>query len=170
MMQIVSHTPTWVFVLFVGLLVFGLLQTRDRTVKKPVAYLLPIAMVALSLSGVQSGFGFKAAYLAAWLTGLLLVTFVVCRAFQQSALSFDSQHKRFFIPGSWVPLAVIMGIFFTKYALAVVRGRIGAPVGPGAAAGLSLLFGGFSGYFSARALALMAVAQRGELTRHVQHP
>ena len=160
MMQIVSQTPTWVFVLFAGLLAFGLLQTRDRTVKKPVAYLLPAAMVVLSLSGVQSGFGLKVIPLAAWLAGLLLATFVARRAFRQSALSFDPQHNRFFIPGSWAPLAVIMGIFFTKYALAVVQSRMGAPVGREAAAGLSLLLGAFSGYFVARALALIAVAQR----------
>ena len=159
MMQILSNTPTWVFALFVGLLAFGLLQARDRTVKKPVAYLLPVAMVVLSLSGVQSAFGLKAVPLAAWLAGLLLATFVARRAFRQSVLSFDPQQNRFFIPGSWVPLAVIMGIFLTKYALAVIQGGMGASVGPVAAAGVSLLLGAFSGYFAARALALIAVAR-----------
>ena len=97
---------------------------------------------------------------AAWLAGLLPVTFFARRVFRQSALSFDSQHSRFFISGSWAPLAVIMAIFFTKYALAVVQGRMGTPVGPEAAAGLSMLLGAFSGYFVARALALVAVARR----------
>lgn len=160
MMQILSHTPTWVFALFAGLLAFGLLQARDRNVKRSVAYVLPIAMVAYSLWGVQTSFGLKAVPLATWLAGMLLVTVVARRAFRQSALSFDPQQNRFFVPGSWVPLAVIMGIFFTKYALAVAQGRMGAPVGPGAAAALSLLFGGLSGYFCARALALIAAAQR----------
>jgi hypothetical protein len=169
-MQILSHTPAWVFILFAGLLAFGLLQTRDRSVKKPVAYLLPVAMVALSLSGVQSGFGLKSVPLAAWFAGLLLTTLLVRRAFRQTAMSFVPQQNRFFISGSWVPLVVIMGIFFTRYALAVIQGRMGAPVGPGAAAGLSMLLGAFSGYFVARALALIATAQRGELTLEVQHP
>lgn len=129
-------------------------------VKRLVAYLLPAAMVALSLSGVQSGFGLKLIPLAAWLTGLALVALGARPFFIKSALYFDAQLNRFFIPGSWAPLAVILGIFFTKYALAVIQGRTGAPVGAGAAAGLSLLLGGFSGYFAARALALGAVAQR----------
>lgn len=160
MMQIFSHTPTWVFFLFAGLLAFGLRQTRDRTVTKLVAYLLPAAMVMLSLSSVHSGFGLNAIPLAAWLAGLLVVTIVARRNFRRSDLSFDQENKRFFIPGSWIPLAVIMGIFFTKYALAVMQGLTSASVEAGTAAGVSLLLGGFSGYFCARAVALIAVAQR----------
>lgn len=157
MMQILSNTPVWVFVLFAGLLGFGLLQARDRSVKKPVAYLLPAAMVALSWYGVQSGFGLKVIPLAAWLTGLILVVVVSYRTFRQSALSFDPQQNRFFIPGSWVPLLVIMGIFFTKYAV-IVQAHMGGSISLPAAAGVSLLFGGFSGYFAARALALITTA------------
>lgn len=162
MMQIITHTPLWVFALFAGLLVFGLLQTRDRTVKKPVAYLLPVAMVVLSLSGVRSGFGLGPVTLGAWAAGLVLVTLVARGAFRKSKVSFDPGQNRFFVPGSWMPLAVIMGIFFTKYAVAVVQGQTGVAVGAVAAAGLSLLLGGFSGYFCARALGLMSAARRAD--------
>ena len=162
MMQIITHTPLWVFALFAGLLVFGLLQTRDRTVKKPVAYLLPVAMVVLSLSGVRSGFGLGPVTLGAWAAGLVLVTLVARSAFRKSKVSFDPGQHRFFVPGSWMPLVVIMGIFFTKYAVAVVQGQTGVAVGAGAAAGLSLLLGGFSGYFCARALGLMSAARRAD--------
>jgi hypothetical protein len=160
MLQILSHTPTWVFALFAGLLGFGLIQTRNRTVKKQVAYVLPAAMVALSASGVQSSFGFKPLPVAAWVAGLLVVAFFLYKVLPNRGVSFDSEKNTFFIPGSWAPLAVIMAIFFTKYALAVVQGRMGAAVGPGTAAALSLAYGCFSGYFCARAASLISAARK----------
>lgn len=160
MLQILSHTPAWVFVLFAGLLGFGLIQSRDRNVRKLVAYVLPAAMVALSLSGVQSSFGLKPVPIAAWAAGLLLVGFALYRFAPNRRMSFDAETNAFFIPGSWAPLAVIMAIFFTKYALAVAQGRTGAAVGPGATAMLSLAYGCFSGYFCARAGSLVAAARR----------
>jgi hypothetical protein len=160
MLQILSYTPTWVFVLFAGLLGFGLIQSRNRSVKKQVAYVLPAAMVALSLSGVQSSFGLKLLPVAAWAAGLLVTAVVLYKIISSRGMSFDSDKNTFFIPGSWAPLAVIMAIFFTKYALAVVQGRMGTVVGPGAAAVLSLAYGCFSGYFCARAASLMAAVRR----------
>lgn len=53
-----------------------------------------------------------------------------------------------------------MAIFFTEYALAVVQARTGTIVGPGVAAALALAYGGFSGYFCARASMLIAAARR----------
>ncbi len=163
MLQILSRTPAWVFILLGFLLALGLLQTRDRWVKRPIAYVLPVAMVALSLAGVLSSFGLKALPpIAGWLIGLLVVALAGRAAFLQSFapfVSFDVQKNQFFIPGSWAPLVVIMAIFCTKYALAVAQAR-GMTVAPSAAAGLGLFFGACSGYFAARALALRTVAQQ----------
>lgn len=44
--QILSHTPIWVYALFFVLLGFGLMQTRTRTVGKILALLLPVGMIA----------------------------------------------------------------------------------------------------------------------------
>ena len=49
--QILAHTPIWVYALFFVLLAFGLIQTRTRTVRKMPALLLPAGMTALSLFG-----------------------------------------------------------------------------------------------------------------------
>jgi protein-S-isoprenylcysteine O-methyltransferase Ste14 len=57
--QILSHTPIWVFALFVILLVFGLMQSRTRTVSLIPALQLPAGMIALSLTGIYFSFGFR---------------------------------------------------------------------------------------------------------------
>ena len=57
--QILSHTPIWVFALFVMLLAFGLMQSRTRTVSLTPALQLPAGMIALSLTGIYFSFGFR---------------------------------------------------------------------------------------------------------------
>lgn len=160
MQQILSHTPAWVFALFAGLLAFGLLQTRTRNVKKAMAYALPAGMVALSLSGIQSSFGFRPLPVAGWAAGLALVTFIAYKKFPQKGMGFNRDSRSFHIPGSWAPLAVIMAIFFTKYLFAVLQGfGVAAASSPRMALGFSCLYGCFSGYFCARALSLAAAAR-----------
>ena len=161
MTQILSHTPTWVFVLFVVLLAFGFMQTRSRNVNKFLAYLLPVGMVVLSLAGVQSSFGLTLVPVALWAAGLALVTFLGFTFFRDTRVSFDQNRNAFYIPGSWVPLVVIMAIFFTKYAAAVMTAlKIGAASSPAFAIVLSLAYGCFSGYFSSRATTLLAQARK----------
>jgi hypothetical protein len=161
MLQILSHTPAWVFALFVGLLAFGLLQTRSRHVKKTLAYALPVGMVALSLSGIQSSFGLKPLPVAAWASGLMVVTLIAYKVFPPKGISLNAGDNTFYIPGSWTPLAVIMAIFFTKYLFAVMQGfGAGAAGGHVTVAALSLAYGCFSGYFCARAVSLAAVTRR----------
>jgi len=161
MLQIVSNTPTWVFALFLGLLVFGFMQSRNRNVKKILAYLLPIGMIVLSLSGVQSSFGLKPLPVAFWAAGLGATALIGYRYFPETRISFDSAKGSFFIPGSWAPLVVIMAIFFTKYAFAVMASlKVGLVTTLGFAMVLSLAYGAFSGYFAARALNLAAHAKR----------
>jgi len=161
MIQILSRTPTWVFALFAALVAFGLLQARSRNVKTALAYLLPVGMVALSLSGIESSFGFEPAPLAAWAVGLTAIAFIGYKVFPHKGISFNAANGSFFIPGSWAPLAVIMAIFFTKYAFAVMQG-FGAEAArsPTTALVLSLVYGCLSGYFVARAASLVAAARK----------
>ena len=161
MLQILTHTPPWVFGLFVGLLAFGFMQTRNRNVNKFLAYLLPVGMVALSLAGVQSSFGLKLVPVALWAVGLALVTFIGYTFFRDTRVVFDPNRNAFYIPGSWLPLIVIMAIFFTKYVFAVMHAlKIDAASSPTFAMALSLAYGCFSGYFSSRAANLAAQARK----------
>ncbi len=157
MSQILTQTPPWVYALFAGLLAFGLLQTRNRKVNRYLAYLLPAGMIALSLSGVQSSFGLAPLPVALWAAGLILVGFAGYKLFPNTQVRFDPATNAFFIPGSWCPLVVIMAIFVTKYAVAVMTAMKSEAVhGPAFAVALSLAYGCFSGYFAARAANMVA--------------
>ncbi len=158
--QILSRTPPWVFVLFVALIVFGLLQTRTRSVGRIPALLLPAGMIALSLAGVHSSFGPAPVPLASWAIGLAVASLVGHALFRDARVRYDATAKRFFVPGSWVPLGVIMAIFFAKYAYAVMNALNAAVISTTLfVVGLSAVYGLLSGYFAARALNLIRSKQ-----------
>lgn len=159
--QILTHTPIWVFFLFIFLLIFGFMQTRNRTVSRAPALLLPIGMVALSLAGIRSSFGLVTLPVATWGAALLATASIGYLLFRDKRISYDKQNKKFYIPGSWLSFAVIMAIFFTKYVFAVMRAFnatiISEPVFIGT---LCVAYGLFSGYFASRAVNLIAQAQK----------
>lgn len=163
MIQILANTPTWVFGLFVALLALGLLQARSRTVRKIPALLLPAGMVALSLAGINSSFGLKPVPLVSWAIALVLSALVGYGLFRDKRVTYDATAKAFFVPGSWVPLAVIMAIFFAKYIYAVMQALHAVVISTTLfIVGLSAVYGLLSGYFAARALNLVKLAQRAQ--------
>ena len=160
-LQILSHTPIWVYGLFFVLLMFGLIQTRTRTVRKLPALLLPAGMLALSLWGIYSSFGLATIPLTAWGMAIVSATVVGYTFFRDTRIHCTATDGNFFIPGSWVSLVVMMAIFLTKYVYAVMHAYnaagIATPLFIGA---LSAVYGLLSGYFSSRAVNLIKLAQQ----------
>jgi hypothetical protein len=158
--QILSHTPVWVYGLFFALVVFGLMQTRTRTVGKIPALLLPVGMFGLSLWGIYSSFGFRTIPLAAWGMAMAVATVVWYTFFRDKAIHFEATDGKFFMPASWIPLVVMMAIFFAKYVYAVMHAFnaevVSTPVFIG---GLSAVYGLLSGYFTSRAVNLIKLAR-----------
>jgi hypothetical protein len=109
--QIFSNTPAWVFVLFIVLLAFGIMQTRTRSVRRFPALLLPTGRIVLSLAGINSSFGLTPVPLAAWAIALAISAVVGYALFRDRRVEFDTTEQKFFVPGSWMPLVVIMAIF-----------------------------------------------------------
>ena len=70
LIAIVQHTPAWVWGLLSALIAFGLWQTRDRKMSLVRATILPLVMVALSLSGVLNAFGHTPVALGGWAAGV----------------------------------------------------------------------------------------------------
>lgn len=159
--QILKHTPTWVFVLFFVLLAIGFLQSKPRMVKRNIIALLPLAMLALSFYGVLSAFGANALSLLAWLIGVAAAVELGMKTGMPRNVGFSQETQLFSVPGSWLPLALMMAIFFTKYAVNVMLAR-SLPMTS------ELLFveivsfgyGLLSGVFLARALVIWRAARK----------
>ena len=150
--EIMNRTPTWVFVLFFALVGLGYLQSRSRQTSRVALWLLPVGMGVFSIYGTGSAFGLSLHAVLAWTAGFGLMFLRGMFQRPSSQASFEPASQRFVIEGSWVPLALMMAIFFTKYAVGVVLARQ-LPIANNASfVGLaSLAYGAFSGVFFARA-------------------
>lgn len=149
---ILSHTPVWVWFLFAALVVLGSKQVADSRVGLRRVIVLPLAMLGLSLYGTVSAFGPTPAVLLAWTTGFAATALLVLQRQAPKGLSFDPASSQFSVPGSFVPLALMMGIFSLKYAAGValamhpeLRHDAMLTIFAGTA------YGAFSGAFAARA-------------------
>lgn len=159
-LQILANTPAWVFALFFVLLAFGLMQTRTRSVRRWPALLLPAGMIALSLAGINSSFGFTRLPLASWAIALAVAALAGFYLFRDTAVEYDRSARTFVVPGNWMPLAVIMAIFFAKYVYAVMRAFDAAVLSTTSfVVTLSAVYGLLSGYFAAKALNLVNLAR-----------
>jgi len=157
--QILSHTPKWVFALFAALLWLGLNQLVTRRLGLSRITLLALGMSGFSLYGTVSAFAGVPTALIAWLAGAAAVFLIVVNRPEPAGTRYDAASRRFTVPGSAVPLALMMAIFLTKYAVGVTLGMHLAQANDVSfALAVSALYGAFSGVFAARAARLWRLA------------
>ena len=151
--QVLQRTPLWVWPLFLALVWLGVLQSRTRSLPRTRLFMLPAVMIGLSLLGVWSTFGAAPVCLAAWSGGILLAVLLNRILRQPAGVAYLSASRRYTVPGSWLPLALMMVIFFTRYAITVTI-AIHPLLREAAlfAGAVSLVYGLMSGTFFARAL------------------
>lgn len=111
LIEILKRTPSWVFVLFFVLLAFGFYQSKDRVVNRNKVTILPTTMLVLSFYGVLSAFGSTPFALSSWLAGVAITASLGLKFANPSGVSFATETRSFSIPGSWLPLALMMAIF-----------------------------------------------------------
>jgi hypothetical protein len=157
--QIISNTPVWVWALLAALVGLGYSQTRSRTVGLRRVVIMPVAMMVLSLYGTVSAFGPSPAVLGAWLAACAMVASLVVLRPAPFGTANDGISRHYAMPGSWLPLFVILGIFFTKYAVGVALAMQPTMAHQtGFTTLVGLLYGLFSGFFAGRALRLLRMA------------
>lgn len=159
--EILKRTPPWVFILFFVLLAFGCFQSKDRVVSRGRVILLPAAMIMLSIYGVISAFGITPEPLIFWAAGVAFAVWSGLKWVRTECFSFSTETQSFTVPGSWLPLALMMAIFFTKYVVGVIVARklpiVGALI---FIWGVSLIYGLLSGVFLSRGLKMLQTVRK----------
>jgi hypothetical protein len=161
--QILQHTPLWVWIALATVGWLGFVQTRDRAVSRARALIFPWAFVLLSLCAVAAGAGELPLALLVWGLGFAAAWAGGGRLVAIRGAAWSAANKRFHVPGSWVPLLLILALFLSKYAFGVAAALNPALLADARfIAGTSLAYGAFAGLFWARARSLRAsVAARG---------
>jgi hypothetical protein len=158
---ILLQTPRWVFVLFFVLLYAGARQFVARRASITSVLLLPVAFVALSFLGVVNAFAMRPLAMLAWTFAVGLACMIVVRGEIPAGTAYDPATRRLALPGSAVPLVLMMGIFFTKFVVGVTLAQVPSLVREASfALPVSALYGAFSGIFLGRAVRLWRLAAR----------
>lgn len=158
LLNIVQHTPTWVWGLFAGLVALGLMQARDRQISLTRVTILPLVLLALSFAGVLSTFAHATIAILAWGIGVACAIALGRRFLKVPGASWSPGTGLLHVPGSWLPLALIVALFLIKYgvgATLAVNHAMAADPTFGACCGLA--YGSFSGLFAARSLGLRSL-------------
>jgi hypothetical protein len=168
--NVLKNTPVWVGGLFAALLALGLSQRRDRRAGLVRVTLMPVAMTVFSIWGTVSAFGASphfAAVLLAWLVAAGVVTAAMARG--RSPAVYDRATRSFALPGSWMPLLLILGIFLTKYVVGVELAMQPALAREAPfALTVGTLYGVFSGLFAARTWRLWRLVLQARPQQHTR--
>jgi hypothetical protein len=161
---IVQHTPMWVGGLLAGLAVLGLTQVKSRKASRARVMLLPATMTAMSIWGTASAFGASPLFgsvVLAWLIATALGLAPIATMAAPRGASYDSASGTFHLPGSWVPMGLIVAVFLTKYVVGVdlaMQPALAQDLQYTLIAGV--LYGVSSGIFIGRAARLWRLAAR----------
>jgi hypothetical protein len=158
---ILQHTPTWVFGLLFGLIALGVSQSFPRSVTPRRSAVLPPALVGVSLMGLAGTFTREPLALLAWALGLTAAVATLHGRVDTSAVRFCARTQRFQVPGSWLPLALMLALFAVKFGVGMTLANHPELRDSRALAlTASAAYGLFSGVFLGRAMALWALARR----------
>ena len=158
--QIVQKTPYWVGGVLAALLALGASQLFHRTAGLRRVLLMPSAMTGFSLFGLASAFAGStqiSAALGTWLLAAATTATLVLwwQPTLPAATRYEPSTALFHLPGSAVPMALIVGIFLTKYCVGIELALQPALAHDGDFAWqIAGLYGAFNGLFAARALRL----------------
>ena len=156
--HIFSHTPLYVWAILGFLVYRGVLASRAREVSLRKLCIIPLVMLALSLSGVQGSFGLTGVAPFAWTAGALAGAALAWTLADTRKIVAIPERASVQRPGSWLPLILMMSIFCMKYAVAVTLAIAPAYAhAPGFMVPVCLAYGCFSGIFLGGLLRTMAV-------------
>jgi hypothetical protein len=158
-MSILLKAPLWVWPLLVVLIVLGLRSTRPRELSDSSFFVWPAIMTALSVYSIAATYGAHPLALASWLLGMI-AAIVIGRMlpFRSGTARYDEKMGTFHVPGSWMPLVLLLAVFWSRFAIGIVKARFPHVIDtPQFLASAGLALGLCSGSFAARSLALMSL-------------
>ncbi len=156
--EIIVNTPLWVWALLAFLVYRGLAARRDQEIPLAKVFIIPIVMLGLALYGIATTFGTDAIAVLIWCAATAASAWASWHWFRTENVAARPERGAVFQRGSWMPLTLMMGVFFTKYVVEVLialdPSHLQDEVFDGA---VCALFGVFSGIFIGRTLRIFSI-------------
>lgn len=118
--QILTHTPWWVFVLFAFLVSRGVRAFNPAEVSLVQLAIVPAVFMIWGLAGLVERYGLDPGAFALWLAALAIGAALGAAILQGAALKGDRSRGIIYRPADFTVLPLIVVAFFSKYALAVM--------------------------------------------------
>ena len=150
--QVLKGTPSWVWAILVALIVLGVRQLRARVVSRYSVLIAPVVFLFVGLMAAGRG----PVVFSAWALTLLATAAFTFFVWQPTGgASYDASTDRLNLPGSVIPMLLMLAIFLLNYVINVtlaikptLRSEIVWQVG------LAIILGALSGVFFGRAATL----------------
>jgi len=160
--DILTHTPLWVWGILAALVVLGLKQTRDRQLSPVRLTVLPLIFIGLSLSGLLRIAAGLPLAIGTWACGFACVALLLRQALAVPRARWSAATQTVHVPGSWLPLVLIVGLFLMKYGVGVTLAiHPEQGVDPMFNGACEFVYGLFAGLFWFRSRSLRAVVPAG---------
>lgn len=116
LIQILSHTPAYVWAILAFLMYRGTVALREREVAPRQLTVIPIVILLLSIQDIVAKFGLGLLPLLTWVLGAAGAALL---AWKCGATRIVVSAASVRIKGSPAPLAMMLGVFAIKYAASV---------------------------------------------------
>jgi hypothetical protein len=120
--NIIGHTPLWVFPLIVAVLWFGSINLRERSVPLRSLFVFPAVMLVLSIGNSTGTSVGPLPALADWsfsaACGAVIGWYVT-----QKPRAIEPKLGQLLLPGSVIPLFVCIGLIVLRYTFGYLYGR-----------------------------------------------
>lgn len=165
LIQILRHTPLYVWVILALLVWRGLVELREREIAVPRMFVLPLVMLVLSVHDIARKFGHGAIAFTMWMAASALAAFALAALlawrFGRVRVTPGTAPGLVRVAGSALPMVLMLSIFALKYATSVLLAvRPELAVQPVVVALVCTAFGIFNGYFLGRLLRDVGFAPR----------
>jgi hypothetical protein len=157
--NVLSHTPVWVWGLLIALLALGFSQTRQRDLQPWRLLMLPLTLLGLGLWSMAPGFMAFPLSALVWVAALGVGVALLAGRPARAGTRWLPAEQRLRLPGSWMPMLLILATFLLRYAA-----NVGMALNPGWRSApwlllpLALLYGGLSGIFLGRSVSLLRLS------------
>lgn len=130
LLAILLHTPLWVWALLALILAVGQRQARGVQQRLWRLLCLPLAWLLFGAFSIAHGAGWLSLGMLAWLLGLG-AGILLALGLRWGRLARYEPHTRLYhVPGSWLPLGLMLGIFGLRYLSAVFAALHPMAAGP----------------------------------------
>ena len=120
--NIIGHTPVWVFPLIVVVLWLGSINLRERNVPPRSMFVFPVVMLVLSIGNSIGTSAGPLTALADWLFSAAIGA-VIGWHLTQRPRAIEPKSGQIIVPGSVIPLLVCIALITLRYAFGYLYGR-----------------------------------------------